>query len=224
MVLAEDILDPLNEVEKKYVPKELYVSGDTSLLRQSPRVAVVGSRKASRAALDRTSRLVERLVDERAIIISGLAMGVDTAAHRATIKFGGHTIAVLGTPLDVVTPRSNRELQALIMEKHLAVSQFASGTVIRPHFFPIRNRTMALICQASVIVEASDGSGTLSQGWEALRLGRPLFIAKEVAENKSLTWPGEMLQYGAQILGDDIDDLLEMLPPPGIANCVFWAS
>jgi DNA processing protein len=87
----------------------------------------------------------------------------------------------------------------------------------------MRNRTMALICQASVIVEASDGSGTLSQGWEALRLGRPLFIAEEIVDNKSLTWPAEMLDYGARILGQDADDLLEILPPPGNLDIIQHA-
>ena len=215
ILTAKELLGPLNDVETKYAPTQLYVAGDKELLKQSPRVAVVGSRKASQGALSRTTKLVEKLVREQAIIVSGLAMGIDTAAHRAAIRSGGRTIAVLGTPLDVVTPSANRELQHLIMREHLAVSQFPAGTTVRPHFFPIRNRTMALICQTSVIIEAGDGSGTLSQGWEALRLGRSLFIAEEVVNDAALTWPAEMLDYGARVLGDDVDELLETLPAPG---------
>jgi DNA processing protein len=220
---TEQLIGPFNDIEAKFAPAHLYFSGDTALLRQSPRVAVVGSREASKKALERTARLVVRLVQAQAIIISGLAKGIDTAAHQTAIDSNGHTIAVLGTPLDIATPKSNQALQDLIKRDHLAVSQFAPGSVIQKRFFPMRNRTMALICQASVIVEASDGSGTLSQGWEALRLGRPLFIAEEIVDNKSLTWPAEMLDYGARILGQDADDLLEILPPPGNLDIIQHA-
>lgn len=210
-----DLLGPLNDVETRFAPAKLYFSGDQTLLQQSPRVAVVGSRKPSPEAIRRTHRLVRLLVVEEAIIVSGLAMGIDTAAHQATLQNAGKTIAVLGTPLSVATPRSNKPLQDTIAKEHLVVSQFPEGSTIRPHNFPMRNRTMALICQASVIVEAGDGSGTLSQGWEALRLGRPLFIMRSVVDNPALTWPRQMLEYGARVLGDDIGDILEILPPPG---------
>jgi DNA processing protein len=126
---------------------------------------------------------------------------------------GGKTVAVLGTPLSQVYPPSNRGLQALIMEQHLAISQFPEGIPIRKSNFPRRNRTMALIADASVIVEAGNTSGALSQGWEALRLGRPLFVMRSVAEDPTLTWPEEMQSYGARVLEDsNLDDLLSLLP------------
>jgi DNA processing protein len=212
---TDQLLGPLNDIESKYAPAQLYFSGHSELLKQSPRVAIVGSRKASARGLALTNHIVANLVEEKAIIVSGLAFGIDTAAHKRAIELGGKTIAVLGTPLNVVTPRENRELQHLIMTEHLAVSQFAPGSVVKPHFFPTRNRTMALICQASVIIEAGDGSGTLSQGWEAMRLGRSLFISRDVIENEALSWPAEMLEYGAQVIDENIDPLLETLPPPG---------
>jgi DNA processing protein len=146
------------------------------------------------------------------IVVSGLAAGVDTAAHTSTICAGGQTIAVLGTPLHVAYPKENRELQTRIMQEHLAVSQFEIGQPTHKTHFPMRNRVMALISDATVIVEASDGSGTIHQGWEAIRLGRPLFIMKSVTEDQSLTWPAKMLSYGALILSST-EELLEFLPP-----------
>lgn len=97
------------------------------------------------------------------------------------------------------------------MEKHLAVSQFPSGHPSARPNFPRRNRTMALLTDATVIVEASESSGSLSQGWEALRLGRRLFIMRAVVEDGTLFWPREMMKYGADIL-TEMDDLLEALP------------
>jgi DNA processing protein len=145
------------------------------------------------------------------VVVSGLARGIDTAAHRSAIESGGRTIAVLGTPLDQTYPRENAELQRLIMEEHLAVSQFPSGHPAGRTNFPRRNRTMALLTHATVIVEAAEGSGSLSQGWECLRLGRRLFIMRAVADTKSLAWPREMRKYGAEVLART-EELLDAIP------------
>jgi DNA processing protein len=195
-----DVLGALNDVEQKNAPHRLYLAGDLSLLQRGPRVSIVGSRKASEEGLARARSLARALVNHDMIVVSGLAAGIDTAAHTATIDAGGRTIAVLGTPLDDVYPRENEALQALICQQHLAVSQFAPGSRTHPRSFPQRNRTMALLTDATVIVEASDKSGTLHQGWEALRLGRQLFLLQSVAEDPSLNWPAEMIAYGAQVL------------------------
>jgi DNA processing protein len=209
--LPEDLLGPLNPVERVNAPPELFVAGDVELLKRGLRVAVVGSRRASAEGLKRTSRLARFLVDRGFVVVSGLAEGIDTEAHRTTIDAGGFTIAVLGTPLERAYPRQNADLQHLIMERHLAVSQFPPGHPVTRTTFPRRNRTMALIAAASVIVEAGNSSGTLSQGWEALRLGRLLFIMKSTAEDPSLEWPREMLKYGAQVLSEP-EEVLDFLP------------
>ena len=109
------------------------------------------------------------------------------------IEAKGWTVAVIGTPLSKSYPRENADLQALIQREHLCISQFPEGYPTTPGNFPIRNRTMALISDAMVI-EAGETSGTINQGWEALRLGRGVFLSKSLSENKSLTWPREMHQ------------------------------
>jgi DNA processing protein len=87
------------------------------------------------------------------------------------------------------------------------------GYPVQRKNFPLRNRTMALISHATVIIEAGETSGSLSQGWEALRLGRQLYVTKSIAENRDLKWPEEMLGYGAKILSDDtLEEFFEFLP------------
>ena len=209
----EELLGPLNEVEKKNAPRHLFVAGDRSLLHAGPRVSIVGSRKASPEGLAAASRLSESVVTRGAVVVSGLAEGIDTAAHESALDFRGRTIAVLGTPLDEFFPAKNRALQERIMREHLAVSQFAAGVPSRPGNFPMRNRTMALLSDATVIVEAGEQSGSLHQGWEALRLGRPLFLLESLIRDPVLSWAREMEGYGAQALVlENLELLFELLP------------
>ena len=155
--------------------------------------------------------ITNTLVEKEVVTVSGLAEGIDTAVHEATIESGCRTIAVLGTPLNKTYPQKNYMLQQEIASSHLAISQFQIGYQITRKNFVLRNRTMALISDATIIVEARDTSGSLHQGWEALRLGRPLFIWKSILNDSQLRWPEKMLRYGAIILSDPID-VLESLP------------
>jgi DNA processing protein len=207
----EELLGPLNDVEKKNAPRLLFFAGERGLLRQ-PRVSVVGSREASDDGRKRAARLARELSAAGVVVVSGLAEGIDTAAHIGAIEAGGRTIAVLGNPLSVYFPRQNRKLQDTIIQEHLALSQFPEGVPARAQNYPLRNRIMALVSQATVIVEASERSGTVSQGWEAIRLGRPLYLMRSLVEAPNIAWAKLMLDYGAEIL-DSTDNLLAELPP-----------
>ena len=126
---------------------------------------------------------------------------------------GGNTITVLGTPLSKAYPRDNAPLLETIKKNHLAISQFPEGYPSMPKNFPIRNRTMALISDATIIIEAGQKSGTRHQGWEALRLGREVYILDNVANDPDINWAQEMMEYGAQSLSrDDIDNVLMDIP------------
>jgi DNA processing protein len=211
-VAPSEVLGGLSEVEKKFAPAQLFLAGRAELLRGTSRVSIVGSRKATDDGLKRARALARKLVEHGIVVVSGLAAGVDRAAHEAAIEAAGETIGVLGTPLDESYPKENAELQRRIAREFLLVSQFPPGYPVQPKNFPIRNRTMALLTDATIIVEAGERSGTLHQGWEALRLGRPLFILESVASSDALTWPAEMTQYGAQILSrDNLDVIVENL-------------
>jgi DNA processing protein len=208
-----EYLGTLNDVEVKHAPTKLFLRGDDSLLRRGPRVSVVGSRKASMEGIRRAQVLVRALVGHDIVVVSGLAEGIDRVAHETAIETGGRTIAVIGTPLDQCYPAANRSLQQRIGMDHLVVSQFPEGYPVTPKNFPIRNRLMALLTDATVIVEAGEKSGTLHQGWEALRLGRKLFLLESVAKDERLSWPSEMIAYGAEVLArENLDDALADLP------------
>ena len=210
---TEALLGPFNEFERKNAPDVLYYRGDTSLLESGGRVSIVGSRAASPAGLSRASRLAKILTESKIVVVSGLAKGIDRAAHTSAIESGGNTIGVIGTAIDRAYPAANKQLQEQIATEHLLISQFGPGERTFPSSFTQRNRTMALITDATVIVEASEKSGTIHQGWEAIRLGRPLFIMKSLVDS-DLQWVSEMIHYGASLLADEsVDDLLAAVPP-----------
>lgn len=210
---VEDFLDELNHSEIKNAPNQLFVCGDADLLRKGRRVSVVGPRKATQAAIRSTRSLVKDLVRLEIVVVSGLAEGVDTVAHRATIEFGGRTIAVIGTPLDQCYPAKNSELQRRLMADHAVVSQFATGSRVTPKNFPMRNRTMALLTDATVIVDAGEKSGTRHQGWEALRLGRDVFVLNHGTQNPSPTWMNQLFEYGAQyVTQEELSSMIHELP------------
>lgn len=186
-----------NKYELKYAPTNLYVEGDTSLLNEGRRICVVGSRKVSPIGIRRTELISNYLIGQGITVVSGLAEGVDTVAHKTAIEGGGRTLAVLGTPLDKCYPKDNKVLLEEIKKSHLAISQFEVGSRVFNSNFPTRNRTMALISDATIIIEASETSGTQHQGWEALRIGRRLFIMENVLD---VSWAKEMLKYGAEVL------------------------
>jgi DNA processing protein len=208
-----ELLGPLSDCERKNAPETLYLAGDRKLLAEGRRISVVGSRKVSPEGAARARAFTQALVRHHYVVVSGLAEGVDTIAHETAIAEGGRTIAVLGTPLDQAYPAKNRALLETIKRDHLAISQFPEGYPSKRENFPRRNRTMALITDATVIVEAGETSGTRHQGWEALRLGRLVFLMQNVADDPALTWPKEMIGYGAQVLTrESLPDILDDIP------------
>jgi DNA processing protein len=197
----------LHGPEIRYAAMRLYVVGRIPIPLPAPRVSVIGTRNPTPKGIELTRRLVEELVREKAIVVSGLAKGIDTVAHTTAIEEGGRTVAVLGTPLNVFYPPENKALQLKMMREHMVISQFPLGSPVSKKNFPMRNRTMALISDATVIVEAKERSGVIHQGWECIRLGRPLLIH---ASLKDLTWVGKMIEYGAHLF-ETAAEALEVL-------------
>lgn len=166
----------------------VHAVGDLSLIDR-PRVAIVGARKASVEGRRRAAQLARDCARAGVVVVSGLAQGIDHAAHTAAIEHGGKTIAVIGTPLDKVYPSKHAELQQCIYREHLLLSPFTWGDRFVPTNFPERNRIMARLAMATVIIEASDTSGSLHQAVESIEVGHPVFIAAGVLENPKLSWP-----------------------------------
>ena len=191
----------------------LYFLGSWELAEAPRRVAVVGTRKISSEGAARTRKLVRGLVEHDFTIVSGLAQGVDTIAHQTAIESGGRTIAVIGTPISEVYPKENAELQRRIASDFLLVSQVpilrykSQGVNFNRFFFPERNKTMSALSEATIIVEAGETSGTLTQACAALDQGRKLFILESNFQNPAITWPAKFEQSGA-IRVREIDDIL----------------
>lgn len=180
----------------------LYYQGCWDLVA-SRSVAVVGTRKPSRDGLLRTRRLVRELVNDDFTVVSGLAAGIDRAAHETAIERKGRTIAVIGTPLSHVYPKANAALQAQIAERFLLVSpvpvkRYESQDYRRNRlFFPERNALMSALTEATIIVEAGETSGTLIQAKAALQQGRKLFVLDNCFRDPRLTWPERLAPQGA---------------------------
>lgn len=202
-------IELLSPAEQKAAPKEVFYEGNFDLLMKSPKVSVVGSRNISKDGEKRTEIITTELVKRGITVVSGLAQGVDTIAH--TVALTGKTIAVLGTSIDIATPTSNKNLLEEIKKNHLAISQFPIGSKVYPSNFPARNKTMALISDATIIIEASEKSGTQHQAWEAIRLGRQVFILENII-NSNVSWAVKALEYGAIVLNNDnFSDILDSI-------------
>jgi len=189
---------------------KIWVAGDSSLVKL-PCVAIVGSRKVSAEGAARARRLARELSAAAVVVVSGLAKGVDTEALNAAIEAKGRTIGVIGTPIDRAYPAENKRLQEKLYREHLLVSQFEPGKPVYPSNFPERNKLMAALSDATVIIEASDESGSLHQAAECTRLGRWLFIARSLAENPRLRWPKDFLRYPTTRILNHTSDILDVL-------------
>lgn len=209
----KDFLGELSAHELGHAPKALFVQGDEGLLKRGPRVSVIGSRRASEEGKRRCESLVRRLVEHGAVVVSGLALGIDTVAHETALRLGGSTIAVVGTPLDVVYPTESTGLFRRIVSSGAVVSQFPPGMPVQRKNFVLRDHTMALLSDATFIVEGGARSGTEHQGWEAIRLGRQLFVLESVV--LSNPWARKLVQHGAQVLTrESLEEVLE-----GLSDC-----
>ncbi|MEM9091318.1 MAG: DNA-processing protein DprA [Cyanobacteria bacterium P01_F01_bin.53] len=192
----------------------LYYQGNLDLL-SSKSVSVVGTRKPTEEGRRRARKLARLLVDNGFTVMSGLADGIDTEAHKAAIAAGGKTISVIGTSLNEAYPKKNAELQKRIAKEYLLVSQvpfyqYSLQDYRRNRgFFPERNKTMSALSKATIIVEAAETSGTLIQARAALQQGRALFILKSCFD-QGLEWPERFLGKGA-IKIEDGTEILEKL-------------
>ena len=165
--LLREIADP---------PITLYVKGAWSACLDAPCVGIVGSRRCSTYGQNTATMLARELASRGVTIVSGLARGIDAAAHRGALEAGGRTVGVLGTGVDEVYPRDHRQLAAEILDKGGAlVSQFPLGTPPIPENFPYRNRVISGLSLGVVLVEAAENSGSLITARLALEQGREVF-------------------------------------------------
>lgn len=192
-------------------PAALFVVGDVTRL-WLPQIAIVGSRSASQAGIANARAFSKAFAEAGFAITSGLALGIDGAAHGAALDAGGMTIAVLGTGPDCIYPRSQHALAARIADGHALVSEFPPGTTARPEFFPRRNRIIAGLALGTLVVEAGVQSGSLITARYATEQGRDVFAIPGSIHNPLARGCHRLIRDGARLV-ETADDVLSELAP-----------
>jgi DNA processing protein len=190
-------------------PTVIWIRGDRAAL-DPPAVAIVGSRAGSPYALAVAERLAADLVSHGLAVVSGLARGVDSAAHRGAVAGSGRTIAVLGSGVDVIYPSEHAGLAGEMVARGALVSELAPGTRPLAHFFPLRNRIISGLSRAVVVIEAGEQSGSLITARAALEQGRDVLAVPGNVLNGRNRGGHALLKDGAKIV-ETADDILEEL-------------
>jgi DNA processing protein len=205
--LAEEYPKILLEIPDP--PPILYVKG--SLDGIEPALAIVGSRRASSYGMMTTARLAGELAGNGVTVVSGMARGVDTAAHRGALNSGGRSVGVLGCGIDVVYPPENRALYEEMAVQGALISEFPMGTLPLAENFPRRNRIISGISRGVLVVEAAEKSGSLITAEYALEQGREVFAVPGNINFSSSRGANRLIKQGAKLV-DSVEDILEELP------------
>ena len=212
VTLADDAYPrPLLEISDP--PPLLYLRGRTELLRW-PAMAIVGSRNATAQGESNAAAFARALSDAGFTIASGLALGIDAAAHRGGLSGASATIAVLGTGIDVVYPRSNAELAARIAAEGLLISEFPLGTPAAQHHFPRRNRLISGLSRGCLVVEAALPSGSLITARTAADQGREVFAIPGSIHSPLSKGCHALIKSGAKLVESAEDVLAELSGMP----------
>ncbi len=188
-------------------PLLLYVAGDPALL-SAPGVAIVGSRNASAQGLDNARQFARTLAAANQIVISGMALGIDAAAHEGALDAAGKTVAVLGTGVDVIYPARHKTLAARIAAHGALVSEQPLGMGAIAHNFPRRNRILSGLARGVLVVEAAAQSGSLITARLAVEQGRDVFAIPGSIHSPLSKGCHQLIKQGAKLV-DDARDILE---------------
>ena len=191
-------------------PVLLYVAGH--LHSDDISIAIVGSRHASTYGKYTTDRISRELALRGATIVSGMARGIDSCAHRGALAANGRTIAVLGSGLDVIYPPENKKLFEAIVEQGAVISEYPPGTQPLPFHFPARNRIISGISYGVLVVEAGEKSGSLITAKLAMEQGREVFAIPGPIDSASSRGTNSLIKQGAKLI-DSVDDILEEILP-----------
>ncbi|OPY10238.1 MAG: hypothetical protein A4E66_01601 [Syntrophus sp. PtaB.Bin001] len=191
-------------------PPIIYVKG--TLENDDLNIAIVGSRMASTYGIFTTERLARELALNGVTVVSGMARGIDSAAHRGALSGRGRTIAVLGCGLDIVYPAENKNLFEKIARNGAVISEFALGTPPNAPNFPIRNRIISGLSLGVVVVEANERSGSLITARMALEQGREVFAVPGNIDSHGSRGSHKLIKEGAKLI-ENVDDILEEIMP-----------
>ena len=200
----------------EHVPSLLWMRGRREVLDRRPRVAIVGTRRATEYGLRVTRELAIALARAGACVVSGLARGIDGMAHRGALEGDGDTIAVLGTGLDIEYPKAHRALQRTIGERGLLLSELPPTYPGFAHTFLERNRLIAAIASLTIVVEAPEKSGALNTAEWAIELNRMLAVVPGPIDQPQSVGSNRLFHQGAHVITcvEDALALVNLTPPP----------
>ena len=192
-------------------PAVMWIRGDATLLAR-PGIAVVGTRQPSPYGAGMAELLSRDLANRKMVILSGMARGVDTAAHKGAIEAGGKTVAVWGTGIDVIYPKENKKLaEQIVATGGAIVSEYPLGTFPAPQNFPIRNRILSGMSVGVLVIEAAEYSGTRITARCAMEQNRDVYAVPGNVTNKNAWGPNSLIRQGAKLTAT-WEDIWEELP------------
>lgn len=204
-IVIDDPQYPDNLLRLKKPPFILFYKGDISLLKREC-VGVVGSRKITYYGRKYT-KIISEILSRKYVIVSGLAKGVDSEAHKSALV-GGNTIAVLGSGINFVYPKNNINLYNEISKNNLIISEYPNDVVPKPYYFPFRNRIIAALSKSIIVTQAAMRSGTMLTVNEALELNKDVYVIPYSINEIAGRGCNYLIQQGANIIL--IDDLLDL--------------
>jgi DNA processing protein len=202
----------LNELGPHRPPTSLFAEG-RSLPTSAPAVAIVGTRRPTSAGMEMGRNLAASLAEAGVVVVSGMAVGIDAAAHQSTLNAGGHTIAVLGCGLDVSYPGRNLTLKDRVAHHGTLLSEYPDGTPPERHNFPMRNRIIAGLSLGVVVVEGAITSGALVTARLALDANRNVYAVPGSTRNPMAAGPNELIRTSQAQLVTSVDHIFEDLAP-----------
>jgi DNA processing protein len=216
-ILQTDPSYPSQLLDLDEPPLLLFARGQVELLTHVPAIAVVGTRRASRYALEASRWIAQTLAEGGYNVVSGLALGVDTAAHQGALSTRqGATTAVLASGVDICYPSGNTEIYKQISKYGVLLSEYRPGSSVAKYRFPERNRVIAGLAGRLIVVQAGDRSGALITVDHALDLGRDVHVVPGPITSVNYRGSNRLLQQGAEILLDPVDLLTALGTPAGV--------
>lgn len=209
LITPDDTEYPKNLKTLHRPPKELFVNG-SFLPQDDVAVAIVGSRRASLYGIETAEKLALELAARGVTVVSGLARGIDSAAHRGALRAQGRTIAVMGSGHNCIYPPENKDLYAEIARTGAVVTEFADDEAPLPQYFPARNRIISGLSLGVVVVEAAPNSGALITADFAAEQGREIFAVPGKVSSRTSSGTNALLKDGARLV-TSVDDILEEL-------------
>lgn len=198
-----EISPPEILIQTEACPEKLYAIGNVELLKEKIAVAVVGSRRATDYGLQNARKISRSLAQSGVVVVSGLALGIDAAAHRGALDEGGKTIAVLGSAIDKFEPSTNEQLAKKIIENDgLILSEYPKGSVTYPANFVFRNRIIAGLSKATVVIEAREKSGALITANLAAEYNRLVYALPGDVDRLNSQGTNRLITSGAVCLSD----------------------